>query len=275
MNKLNANSILAGCVAFALWVSIAPGLQAQSPQMRIPAQLTTAVNPAVEMAAATAAVNANLVQASGKIYPKTASASCCQLGETRSRDVLFFTMFTGKNEAKNKQFGPFNAVEGVDTCWMITNYQRVDKSAAGKFMTTVSSQPAGFHFVSSSEYTNEYNAAHNYLLSLNLPKSLEASLEVKLSDIVKNYSSAAQSIDTNRAVVQQGVTLWGAGAFNGRSWYDGYVNITETCCPPEIRDSAALKKMLKTWIDSTRKTYFDRLPTSARFNFADDIKVVQ
>lgn len=195
---------------------------------------------------------------SAKVSARGASADvCCTLGQTRQRDVLFKTQYTGYNESKNKQYGPDILIEGTDPCWVISNYKRVELSAAGKFSASVSHQPANFHLLQSSTFSNEYQNVRSYILSLDIPDFVKAALEAKADVFVKNYSSAAQSISTSNAIVQHVVTLWGAGWGNGRSWYDGYVNITETCCPPEVRDSAALRTTLRAWVDETAKKYKD------------------
>jgi hypothetical protein len=47
------------------------------------------------------------------------------------------------------------------------------------------------------------------------------------------------------------VKLESQGKDNGRSWYEGVVNTTETCCPPEIKDPLALKAALAAWVNNT------------------------
>ena len=230
---------------------------------------TVFVDEGGQLRAAQKAIDANIVKVEGKSFPKALAlttgpatnaisspqSSCCTPGETRKRDVLFFKQYTGKNENKNKQYGPYNMVEGTNKCWVISAYQRVEMSAAGKFGVNVSHQPAGFHLNQSSTYTNEYQNIRSYLLTLKLPKNVEATIDAKLNEFVKNYTTFSQTIDTSHAIVQQSVTLWGAGIGNGRSWYEGYVNITETCCPPEVRDAQALRVTLKAWVDDTAKKY--------------------
>ena len=218
------------------------------------------------LAAAQKAIAENVVKTGGKEFPKPAAlattaggpvppSSCCTPGETRRRDVLFYKHYTGKNENKNKQYGPYRLVEGLNNCWVISAYQHVEMTAAGKYSAGVSHQPAGFKLNQSETYNSEYQNVRNYLLTLNLPKNVQATIEAKLNEFVKNYSAFSQSIDTSHAIVQHNVTLWGAGLGNGRSWYEGYVNITETCCPPELRDGAALRSTLKAWVDETAKKY--------------------
>lgn len=218
---------------------------------------------AAQVRAAQQAVAASVVRVAGKDFPKPAAAaaqaksqqSCCTPGESRKRDVLFFKQYTGYNENKNKQYGPYKLVEGSDACWVIADYKQVEMSAAGKYGANVSHQGAGFSLNQSEAYSNEYQNVRNYLLTLNLPKGVQATIEAKLNEMVKNYSSASLSISTNRATVQHTVTLWGAGLGKGRSWYEGYVHITETCCPPEMRDPAALRATLRAWVDTAAKDY--------------------
>ena len=208
-------------------------------------------------------INQSVITTGNKDFPKVAALStsggptlsCCTPGQTRSRDVLPFSQYTGKNENKNKQYGPYTHVEGSDSCWVISDYKRVDKTAAGKYQIAVSHQPANFHLILASSYTNEYQNIRNYLLTFNLPKNVQGQIEAKLSEFVKNYSAYSMQIDTSHAIVQQTVILWGAGMFNGRSWYEGYVNITESCCPPEVRDVNALDTVLRTWVNDVVKKY--------------------
>jgi hypothetical protein len=62
----------------------------------------------------------------------------------------------------------------------------------------------------------------------------------------------SNSINTGKdGQVRHTARLKGRGWPNGRSWYHGYVNVTEICCPPEVKDAGELKKTLKAWIDQT------------------------
>lgn len=152
---------------------------------------------------------------------------------------------------------------------MISSYQRIENNRIGPVTATIDAVPGGFHLLTSSQFQNVYNSVKNYVLSLNVADELKVDLTAKLEDYVKNYSSYAMEISASHGTVIHKAVLSGAGMFNGRTAYNGWVNTTEICAPPEVSDLVGLDLRLKAWVDSVVRAYRG----SVRFSSTDVTEV--
>lgn len=206
-----------------------------------------------------AAIAASTLTVAGRAFPKVALAnaktqSCCNIGDVHSVDVAKIALHGPKNDKKGAPTPPA-PIEAVYSppggCWVVQAYTRVTMSAAGAYQAWDDAQPANFNYNTSTVYNQELSSLKNYVGSLNIPDYVKADLNIKLEEFVKNYSSYANSISTSSQQVRHRAQTYGRGLFNGSSWYEGYLNVKETCCPPEVRDPAALRQTLRAWVDGT------------------------
>jgi hypothetical protein len=98
---------------------------------------------------------------------------------------------------------------------------------------TVDGVPGGFHLLTTNQFESEYTSTKNYVMNLNIADKVKADLTAKLEDYVKNYSSYAEEISASNDMVKHFAVLSGAGKFNGRTAYHGWINTVETCAPRE------------------------------------------
>jgi hypothetical protein len=185
-------------------------------------------------------------------------ASCCTIGDTRTTTgKALIDISTAKGTKKTKYEpadGPAEAVYSPpSSCWVISDYQRHITSANMPYTSSISATPANYSYVTSSQYEAVYQELKSYVLNLNILDKYKADILVNLSDFVRNYGSYSSSLSTSHGSVIHKARVQGAGAFNGRTWYAADVNTTETCCPPEIRNSTDLKSTLRIWVDETVK----------------------
>jgi hypothetical protein len=214
-------------------------------------------------------INDSVLQVGGKLFPKIMQLadfanstgtnappqSCCKLGETRKSDVASIDITSPKNMPKNKEYpsdGPIQAVYSPPlSCWVISGYSRVVTSANTPYYAFDDAQPGDFKYTTSAEYQSVLEQMKNYVATFNILDKYKGDLNAKLEEFVKNYGQYANSIGTSHGQVRHTARLKGRGFPNGRSWYKGYIHVTEICCPPEIRDAAQLRATLKSWIDET------------------------
>jgi hypothetical protein len=147
-------------------------------------------------------------------------------------------------------------------------------------------QPANFSYLTSSQYQSVYEEMKNYVMNLNILNKYKVDLNLKLEEFVKNYGMYSNSISTSHGQVRHTARIQGRGMFNGRSWYKGHINVTEICCPPEVRDAVQLKMTLKTWVDQTvsklprqvfgnpREIYQSTPGPKGRFSISPDVTPV-
>ena len=60
-------------------------------------------------------------------------------------------------------------------------------------------------------------------------------------------------ISASHGTVIQKAVLSGAGAFNGRTAYHGWINTIEVCAPAEVTDLSGLDQMFRSWVDGVVK----------------------
>lgn len=180
------------------------------------------------------------------------SQGICNPGQTRSVNVASIDIESPKNAPKSNQYppnGPVMMVYSSPAGWVISSYSRVQLSAIHPYYASDSSQPANFKYLTSSEYQNALETTKNYVLKADVLDKYKADINAKLEEIVKSYSKYSLSISTSHGAVTQTAFLNGAGMFNGRSSYHGYINVNEICSPPELNDAMQLKAKLAAWVD--------------------------
>lgn len=187
---------------------------------------------------------------------RTDGFSCCTVGETRSQSkVASIDLMTPKGLNKNKYVpadGPREMIYSPpQSCWVISSYQRVVTSANGPLEATDDAQPANFNYLTTWEYESVQEEMQEYVGNLNILDEYKADLYAKIEKFIKSYGQYAHSISTSHGQVRHRARVGGQGAFNGRSWYSGHITSTETCSPAEVRDAAALRETIKTWVDET------------------------
>jgi hypothetical protein len=182
---------------------------------------------------------------------KMTTQSCCTIGETKQTNgVARLDMELPKGTNKNKTRGPEESIYATSSCWVITGYQRfIESQAGGSFSASEKVVPANYSYISNSEYKKTFEELRDYVLKANILDKYKVDIILKLQTYVSNYSQYAQSLSVSNASVIHKAEIGGAGLFNGRSWYKGYVNVTETCCPTEIRNPVDLNLSLRAWTD--------------------------
>lgn len=201
---------------------------------------------------------------------KMTTQSCCTIGETKQTNgVARLDMELPKNTNKNKTRGPEESIYATSSCWVITGYQRfIESQAGGSFSASEKVVPANYSYVSNSEYKKTFEDLRDYVLKANILDKYKADIILKLQTYVNNYSQYAQSLSVSNASVIHKAEIGGAGLFNGRSWYKGYVNVTETCCPTEIRNPVDLASSLRLWTDDV----LSKIPKKNRLENVEEKK---
>jgi hypothetical protein len=198
----------------------------------------------------------------GKDFPKIKLAdgikksnsqmqSCCTIGDTRNivaQDV--YDERAGVYPEGKVTLQTTHVYSPPMTCWVISSYswQETSKRKASRVLSAV---PGNYSFVTSSQYNQTYNELKDFVLKLDILGKYKADIIAKLNLFTQNYADYAYSINSSHGTVTLDVTLTSAGKFNGRSWLEGKIMTTETCCPPEIRDASLLKTVLTDWVTNT------------------------
>lgn len=210
---------------------------------------------------AQAAINAATNTIKGKAFPKRFEAATakvqgfCEPYETRQQQKvaeLSNELPKGTNKNHSETFS--STYSPTLPVWVISSYQRIEANKIASVSVTVDAVPGGFHLLTSSQFQSEYNSIKNYVLNLNIADKVKADLTAKVEDYVKNYSSYSMEISASHGTVIHKAVLSGAGLFNGRTAYNGWINTVEVCAPPEATDLAALDLRLKSWVNGVAKS---------------------
>jgi hypothetical protein len=205
------------------------------------------------------AIQNNILTVKGMKFPKllpkpgekTSGVSCCTVGDTRSTTPI--PRFRKETQAAKKGKVTYQEILTYSpplTCWVISTYSLTTFSERGAsyHLTAV---PAGYSFVTAGQYQQTYQDLKNYVLNMNILDKYKIEIIANLQQFTNNYASYAQSLSVSHGSLLLDLRLEGQGPTNGRSWYEGEVRDTETCCPPEITDPLALKTALTTWVNDT------------------------
>jgi hypothetical protein len=156
---------------------------------------------------------------------------------------------TSRSESKTLQ-----AVYSSPAGWLMSEAHKVEVDNLGPVDVTFSFVPGGYQLLTHEQYETEFNSTKDYVLNFNILDKWKADLTVKLSNYQKTLESYGSSISASHASAIHKVTLHGAGNFNGRTIYHGWLDITEVSVPPLMLSSTALKAGLKEWVDRAIKT---------------------
>jgi hypothetical protein len=213
------------------------------------------------------AIQNNVLTVKGMKFPKLSQAnaktngqSCCNVGDTRSHDVINFYQETqGVKPSGKVTYQGTTPYSPPLTCWVISSYGLTDRSMRGA-SRHLSAAPAGYNFVTSNQYQQTYEDLKNFVMNMNILDKYKIEILANLKEFTNNYAAYSQSLSVSHGSVLLYVELTSQGKFNGRSWYEGVVNASETCCPPEIKDPLALKMALTNWVNDT----IDKLPNKGK-----------
>jgi hypothetical protein len=148
--------------------------------------------------------------------------------------------------------------------WVVQSYNRVITSTGPPYVAADSAFPAGYTFLTNSNYSSVSSTMHSFVGSLNVNGKLKADLNAKLDTFISNISAYSYSLSGSHGTVRHTATVWGTGVFNtqqGHSWYHAYINGTLVCAPAYLRDQNALIARLKTWV----KSVIGKLPSSLTY----------
>lgn len=213
-----------------------------------------------QIEAAQRAIGATTVTIKGKEFPKRPEASgakaqaFCDPYDTRQQNKvaeLPDELPKGTNKSHSETFS--STYSPTLPVWVISSFQRIEGNRIGPVSVTVDAVPGGFHLLTSSQFQSEFSSTKNYVMNLNIADKVKADLTAKLEEYFKNYSSYSMEISASHGSVIHKAVLSGAGAFNGRTAYHGWIDTVEVCAPPEVSDLAGLKQRMKAWVDSTVK----------------------
>lgn len=183
--------------------------------------------------------------------PLAKTMSCCNVGDTRTQDV--FNPFRKEAQAAKKGKVTHESTTPYSpplTCWVISSHKLNVLSARGASYH-LTAAPAGYSFVTSNQYQQTYEDVKNLVLNMNILDKYKVDIIANLKQFTNNYASYAQSLSVSHGSLLLYVKLEGQGIFNGRSWFQGTVTSTETCCPPEITNPVELRTALTTWVQNT------------------------
>jgi hypothetical protein len=205
----------------------------------------------------------------GKAFPKApASANAkmqafCQPYDARQQNQVAEVIGElPKNTNKNRTQLFSSTYSPALPAWVISSQSRTEMYRIGPVSVTVDTVPGGFHLLTSNQFQTEYNSVKNYVLSLNIADKYKVDINAKLEDYVKNYSSYSMEISSSHGAVVHKAVLSGAGMFNGRTAYRGFIATAEVCAPPEVTDVAGLDQRLRDWVNGVVKS----LPKTVEMN---------
>jgi hypothetical protein len=259
--RINAAlALLAACAVGTLYGPLPAPAGAQS------AQRTRAGAEAAQAAAAQdpdmQAIQNGILTVAGRHFPKVLmpnaksnGQSCCTVGDTRNQEVIkFYHEEAGVSPQGKVTYEGTTPYSPPSTCWVISSYGLTDVSIRGA-SRHLSAVPGGYSFVTSNQYQQVYDSMKDFVMNLNILDKYKIELLAHLQEFTNNYAAYSQSLSASHGSVLLYVKMESQGKYNGRSWYEGIVNTTETCCPPEIKDPLALKTALTTWVNNTVNSF--------------------
>jgi hypothetical protein len=224
------------------------------------------------------AIRDNILTVKGMKFPKlppsanakTGGQSCCTMGDTRSHEAIrFYHEEEGVKPKGKVTYEGTTPYSPPSTCWVISTYNLTVVSAnhASYQLTAV---PGGYSFVTSNQNQQIYQDLKNFVLNMNILDKYKIEIIANLQQFTNNYAAYMQSLNVNYGSLLLYVKEESPGKYNGRAWFEGIVNVTETCCPPEIQDPLALKTALTTWVNNT----VNALPNKGKGLNPRDIKIL-
>ncbi len=204
-----------------------------------------------------------LSRANAKVVAANAVAECCVPYQTRNVSEVAGIDLEGPMHVKKSVAHPEDGPRllayspPAGGCWTIQSYTRSVSTAGGTYDASHTAMPANFSFNTSSQYSATLQDTKNYVLTLKLKDKDIAIINAKLEEYTANYGSYAYAIQSSHGTVTHQARVYGTGTINpktGHSWYHGYINTTEICCPAEVRDPNQLKTTLRAWVDEYVRT---------------------
>ena len=215
---------------------IATGQQNPQVQGAVVARNPQLLAEQAQIEAAQSAMGAATITIKGKAFPKRLEApvakekAFCEPYDTRQQQKMAeLTNELPKGTNKNHSETFSSTYSPPLPVWVISSYERIEGNRISTVSVTVDAVPGGFHLLSSNQFQSEYSSLKNYVLSLNIADKVKVDLTAKLEDYVKNYSAYSMEISASHGTVIHKAVLHGAGAFNGRTAYHGWINTTEVC----------------------------------------------
>lgn len=272
-------------VALAVFTGLCIGqsAQQQSPPTSIDTKLTT-TGEKVYGASSTAqvavdsgrdtkkvvaeAIAATIVTRKGKAFPLVAKGSgsdaiaaggaSCELYDTQTfthgAAIDLESPYHVKKTNTYPSAPPQEAIYSAPNAdWVVQSYYRVITSTGPPYVAADSAFPAGYSFLTNSNYSSVSSTMHSFVGSLNVNGQVKVDLNAKLDTFISNVSAYSYSLSGSHATVRHTATVWGTGVLNwdvGHSWYHGYINGTLVCAPAYLHDQNALTVRLKTWVNS-------------------------
>ena len=252
---------------------------AQQPQIGVAQQPQTGQSLDTKRLVAEA-IASSIVKLKGKEFPsvpkgtgsdaaKTGGASC-ELGDTQTFTNNAAIDIEGEyHTAKSNTYPdppPKRAlVSPPNADWVIQSYQRVITSAGPPYEAADSAFPAGYSFLTTSNYNSVKSTMHSFVGSLNVSGYVQADLNAKLDTFISNISSYSYSVSTSHGTVEHTAFVGGVGLINpttGHAWYHGYIEGTLVCAPAYLHDQAALTARLKTWVRRVVLQFPPPIPSS-------------
>lgn len=157
---------------------------------------------------------------------------------------LEFPKGTNKNKIQTDQ-----AVYSASTGFIIRSFRHRHLRDLGPTSFNVSHVPANSNFVSNAELSTAYNNATNVAAELGFKGSKLAELKADLNVAYSEFTKYSNMISASHQTITHKASIRGAGMFNGRTQYEGEIEIEEEEIPQAMRDQAALESYFQTLIN--------------------------
>lgn len=139
---------------------------------------------------------------------------------------------TPKGWNKNKKLSKSVVYNAPQNC-VILDYSLTRHHLNGAHSIGVDFVAAGSRFISHQEVNTAFSNALDLAVDLGIQGQDLLDLQVEFNQLQSHYESMQNLIESSHASIQHSATIWGKGAFNGRSWYFGSLNVTLLCCDAE------------------------------------------
>lgn len=229
----------------------------------------------------------------GKIFPtsstlkSTSTTGICDPYERRTKARAPLDVQTN---GANKNWSPwFSAQFAALPGWTLTDFDLVVISAANVYQHEGPTfEAAGQHSLSGYTFEKIESNIKDYIGHFDFEnsnseavKKFKLDLIAKLHSVVSSYESYARFVDQTHDTVSHRVRVRNNGLFhaNVRSWWEGHINVEETCVPAEVTSETALESTLKSWAEKNISDFENSQPSNgepiAHWSFengrADDV----
>lgn len=175
-----------------------------------------------------------------------------QTTQMSDNSAAYVKVETPKNWAKDKQKIGNSIYNAPKHCTILkANINTI--SANGPCDASIKNVAAGSRYISTTELNDAFSNAKNLAVSLKIKGDELADLNAKLDTKYSEYEKIQNQVESTHRTIELIARCNGAGAFNGRSWWEGKGSVQLLCCEDYVCSKPSLENHLSQFVNDYKK----------------------